>query len=60
MRAQIEHDRTQSLSLWYMFRKPSLRRRILLSCGVLFGGQACGPLVINNYSVITSSIRTWA
>ncbi|CAK7244215.1 MAG: hypothetical protein STHCBS139747_005750 [Sporothrix thermara] len=44
MRAQIEHDRTQSLSLWYMFRKPSLRRRILLSCGVLFGGQACGPL----------------
>lgn len=44
MRAQIEYDRTQDLSMWYMFKKPSLRRRILLGCGVLFGGQACGPV----------------
>ncbi|CAK7228951.1 hypothetical protein SCUCBS95973_007056 [Sporothrix curviconia] len=52
MRVQIEYDRTQDLSMWYMFKKPSLRHRILLSCGVLFGGQACGPLVVNNYSVL--------
>lgn len=49
MRSQIEFDRTQDLSMWYMFNKPSLRHRILLSCGILLGGQACGPLVINNY-----------
>ena len=48
MRAQIEYDRKQDLSMWYMFKKPSLRRRILLGCGVLFGGQSCGPLVINS------------
>jgi MFS family permease len=52
MRKQIEFDRTQDLSMLYMFKKPSLRRRILLGCGVLFGGQACGPLVINNYGVL--------
>lgn len=52
MRAQIEYDRSQNVSMWYMFKKPSLRRRILLGCGVLFGAQSCGPLVINNYSVI--------
>jgi MFS family permease len=52
MRTQIEHDRTQDLSMWYMFRKPSLRRRILLGCGVLLGSQSCGPLVINNYGVV--------
>ena len=51
MRAQIEYDRTQDLSMLYMFKKPSLRRRVLLGCGVLFGGQACGPLVINSKSI---------
>jgi hypothetical protein len=48
MKLQIEHDRSQDTSMWYMFKKPSLRRRILLGCGVLLGGQACGPLVINS------------
>ncbi|KAL1888450.1 hypothetical protein Sste5346_009567 [Sporothrix stenoceras] len=52
MRTQIDFDRTQDLSMMHMFKKPSLRRRILLGCGVLLGSQACGALVINNYSVV--------
>ncbi|OAL30531.1 hypothetical protein AYO20_08750 [Fonsecaea nubica] len=52
MRMQIQYDRAADLSLSYMFKKPSLRRRLLLGCGVLLGSQSCGPLVINNYGVV--------
>lgn len=48
MRVQIEHDKEYNISMWHMFKTPSLRRRILLTSGVLLGGQACGPLVINS------------
>jgi MFS family permease len=48
MQAQIEFDKNQDTSLLHMFKEPSLRKRVLLGCGVLLGGQSCGPLVINS------------
>jgi MFS family permease len=48
MQAQTEFDQSLDTSLLHMFRQPSLRKRILLGCGVLLGGQSCGPLVINS------------
>lgn len=48
MKLQMDYERTLNTSLLHMFRTPSLRKRVLLGCGVLLGGQACGPLVVNS------------
>jgi MFS family permease len=48
MQTQIEFDKSLDTSILHMFKKPSLRKRILLGCGLLLGGQSCGPLVINS------------
>jgi hypothetical protein len=37
---------------WQLFTKPTYRRRLILACMILAGGQNTGVLVINNYNTL--------
>jgi hypothetical protein len=57
MRKQIEYDKQFDTSILHMFKTPSLRRRILLGCGVFFANQCSGDLTINSELLSHSNWR---
>ncbi|RFU72858.1 mfs transporter, sp family, sugar:h+ symporter [Trichoderma arundinaceum] len=49
LNAQIVMEKDQSVAFRDLFTRPSLRRRVLIGFLTLFGSQAAGTQVINNY-----------
>ncbi|SCO91365.1 related to sugar transporter [Fusarium oxysporum] len=54
MRTQIEQDDkfSQTAGKLSIFRVPSMRKRLLFGCLVMFWSQSTGVLVVNNYQVM--------
>jgi len=50
MRKQLELDMRLSGSYWEIFKRPSFRKRALLTMALTFLTQSCGTLVINSMS----------
>ncbi|KAK5044372.1 hypothetical protein LTR84_011322 [Exophiala bonariae] len=49
MQKQIEYDRTLDPSYWQLIKRPSYRKRVIMSAGYAALGQSTAILVINNY-----------
>ncbi|EXJ68768.1 uncharacterized protein A1O5_07699 [Cladophialophora psammophila CBS 110553] len=54
IRRQIELERADKLSKSWdaLFKKPSLRKRLILGFGTQFIAQSTGVLVVNNYQIL--------
>ncbi|KAH0837179.1 hypothetical protein AYO21_08164 [Fonsecaea monophora] len=54
IRRQIELERADKLSRSWaaLFKKPSLRKRLILGFGTQFIAQSTGVLVVNNYQIL--------
>ncbi|KAL6250231.1 hypothetical protein RBB50_002532 [Rhinocladiella similis] len=54
IRRQIELERSDNLNKSWgtMFRKPSMRKRLILGFGTQFIAQSTGVLVVNNYQIL--------
>ncbi|CAK7234719.1 hypothetical protein SBRCBS47491_009044 [Sporothrix bragantina] len=51
-KAASEKEIVQRDGRWRMFTNKDNRKKLILGCMVMIGGQNIGPLVINNYNVL--------
>lgn len=48
LQAQLVQEKRESLSVLDMFRRPAMRKRLIVGWLTMFGGQATATLVINS------------
>ncbi|TVY36539.1 High-affinity glucose transporter [Lachnellula subtilissima] len=54
-RCRVEKDIISTDGRWRLFTQKANRKRLILACMVMVGGQNIGPLVINNYNFLLYS-----